>query len=115
MANGRERLSWSRGPPESGQFRSGHARRIVMFLGALFPGSGLLRPPGRRSRLDSSGWIILCAFFLAGARIHWSERLVKGLRAGYWFAEDHQQYLSDCKNPNGYCGLESTGAPVPSA
>ena len=28
----------------------------------------------------------------------------------FWFAEDyHQQYLSDAKNPNGYCGLGGTG------
>jgi peptide-methionine (S)-S-oxide reductase len=28
----------------------------------------------------------------------------------FWLAEDyHQQYLSDAKNPNGYCGLGGTG------
>ena len=25
----------------------------------------------------------------------------------------HQQYLSDAKNPNGYCGLGGTGATCP--
>ncbi|GAA1759759.1 peptide-methionine (S)-S-oxide reductase MsrA [Streptomonospora arabica] len=32
----------------------------------------------------------------------------------FYFAEDyHQQYLSDAKNPNGYCGLGGTGATCP--
>jgi peptide-methionine (S)-S-oxide reductase len=32
----------------------------------------------------------------------------------FYFAEDyHQQYLSDAKNPNGYCGLGSTGVSCP--
>ena len=35
------------------------------------------------------------------------------LRA-FYFAEDyHQQYLSDAKNPNGYCGIGGTGASCP--
>jgi peptide-methionine (S)-S-oxide reductase len=30
--------------------------------------------------------------------------------ADFYFAEEyHQQYLSDTKNPNGYCGLGGTG------
>jgi peptide-methionine (S)-S-oxide reductase len=32
----------------------------------------------------------------------------------FYFAEDyHQQYLSDSKNPNGYCGLGGTGVACP--
>ncbi|MDX6741717.1 peptide-methionine (S)-S-oxide reductase MsrA [Actinocorallia sp. A-T 12471] len=32
----------------------------------------------------------------------------------YYYAEDyHQQYLSDAKNPNGYCGLGGTGLSCP--
>jgi peptide-methionine (S)-S-oxide reductase len=32
----------------------------------------------------------------------------------YYLAEDyHQQYLSDAKNPNGYCGLAGTGVSCP--
>ncbi len=32
----------------------------------------------------------------------------------FYFAEDyHQQYLSDTKNPNGYCGLGGTGVACP--
>lgn len=32
----------------------------------------------------------------------------------FYFAEGyHQQYLSDAKNPNGYCGLGETGATCP--
>ncbi|POM25499.1 Peptide methionine sulfoxide reductase MsrA [Actinomadura rubteroloni] len=32
----------------------------------------------------------------------------------FYFAEDyHQQYLSDAKNPNGYCGLGGTGMSCP--
>jgi peptide-methionine (S)-S-oxide reductase len=32
----------------------------------------------------------------------------------FYFAEDyHQQYLSDAKNPNGYCGLGGTGLSCP--
>lgn len=32
----------------------------------------------------------------------------------FYFAEDyHQQYLSDAKNPNGYCGVAGTGASCP--
>jgi len=32
----------------------------------------------------------------------------------FYFAEDyHQQYLSDNKNPNGYCGLGGTGVSCP--
>ncbi|MFD0774075.1 peptide-methionine (S)-S-oxide reductase MsrA [Streptomonospora algeriensis] len=32
----------------------------------------------------------------------------------FYFAEGyHQQYLSDAKNPNGYCGLGGTGATCP--
>ncbi|MGH3379061.1 MAG: peptide-methionine (S)-S-oxide reductase MsrA [Actinoallomurus sp.] len=32
----------------------------------------------------------------------------------YYFAEDyHQQYLSDSKNPNGYCGVDGTGVVCP--
>ncbi|SBW19305.1 peptide-methionine (S)-S-oxide reductase MsrA [Protofrankia symbiont of Coriaria ruscifolia] len=32
----------------------------------------------------------------------------------FYFAEDyHQQYLSDSKNPNGYCGLGGTGVSCP--
>ncbi|QBI56023.1 peptide-methionine (S)-S-oxide reductase MsrA [Streptomonospora litoralis] len=32
----------------------------------------------------------------------------------FYFAEDyHQQYLSDAKNPNGYCGVGGTGATCP--
>ena len=32
----------------------------------------------------------------------------------FYFAEDyHQQYLSDAKNPNGYCGLGGTGVSCP--
>ncbi|WP_239393768.1 peptide-methionine (S)-S-oxide reductase MsrA [Frankia sp. CiP3] len=32
----------------------------------------------------------------------------------FYFAEDyHQQYLSDSKNPNGYCGLGGTGLSCP--
>ncbi|MGW5876349.1 peptide-methionine (S)-S-oxide reductase MsrA [Nocardiopsis terrae] len=35
------------------------------------------------------------------------------LRA-FYFAEDyHQQYLSDAKNPGGYCGIGGTGASCP--
>jgi peptide-methionine (S)-S-oxide reductase len=31
----------------------------------------------------------------------------------FYYAEDyHQQYLSDNKNPNGYCGLGGTGLPL---
>jgi peptide-methionine (S)-S-oxide reductase len=33
---------------------------------------------------------------------------------GFYYAEDyHQQYLSDSKNPNGYCGIGSTGVVCP--
>lgn len=32
----------------------------------------------------------------------------------FYFAEDyHQQYLSDAKNPNGYCGIGGTGVSCP--
>ena len=32
----------------------------------------------------------------------------------FYYAEDyHQQYLSDAKNPNGYCGLGGTGVSCP--
>jgi peptide-methionine (S)-S-oxide reductase len=32
----------------------------------------------------------------------------------FYFAEDyHQQYLSDAKNPNGYCGVDGTGVVCP--
>ena len=32
----------------------------------------------------------------------------------FWYAEDyHQQYLSETKNPNGYCGLGGTGVSCP--
>ena len=32
----------------------------------------------------------------------------------FYYAEDyHQQYLSDAKNPHGYCGLNGTGVPCP--
>ncbi|MFB4313693.1 peptide-methionine (S)-S-oxide reductase MsrA [Actinomadura sp. 21ATH] len=32
----------------------------------------------------------------------------------FYFAEDyHQQYLSDNKNPNGYCGIDGTGLSCP--
>ena len=32
----------------------------------------------------------------------------------FWYAEDyHQQYLSDAKNPHGYCGIEGTGVSCP--
>ena len=32
----------------------------------------------------------------------------------FYYAEDyHQQYLSDAKNPNGYCGLAGTGVSCP--
>ncbi len=32
----------------------------------------------------------------------------------FYFAEDyHQQYLSDAKNPNGYCGIDGTGVSCP--
>jgi peptide-methionine (S)-S-oxide reductase len=32
----------------------------------------------------------------------------------FYFAEDyHQQYLSDTKNPNGYCGIGGTGVSCP--
>ena len=32
----------------------------------------------------------------------------------FWYAEDyHQQYLSDAKNPNGYCGIGGTGVSCP--
>ncbi|MBE1531644.1 peptide-methionine (S)-S-oxide reductase MsrA [Actinomadura algeriensis] len=32
----------------------------------------------------------------------------------FYFAEDyHQQYLSDSKNPNGYCGIAGTGLSCP--
>jgi peptide-methionine (S)-S-oxide reductase len=34
------------------------------------------------------------------------------LRAFYYAEDYHQQYLSDAKNPNGYCGLGGTGVPV---
>ncbi|NDL59838.1 peptide-methionine (S)-S-oxide reductase MsrA [Phytoactinopolyspora mesophila] len=34
--------------------------------------------------------------------------------AEFYYAEDyHQQYLSDAKNPNGYCGLSGTGVSCP--
>src|SRR6266496_6682244 len=34
--------------------------------------------------------------------------------AEFYYAEDyHQQYLSDAKNPNGYCGLAGTGVSCP--
>jgi peptide-methionine (S)-S-oxide reductase len=34
--------------------------------------------------------------------------------AEFYFAEDyHQQYLSDAKNPNGYCGAGGTGVSCP--
>ena len=32
----------------------------------------------------------------------------------FWYAEDyHQQYLSDAKHPNGYCGISGTGVSCP--
>jgi peptide-methionine (S)-S-oxide reductase len=31
----------------------------------------------------------------------------------YYAEEYHQQYLSDTKNPNGYCGLDGTGVSCP--
>jgi len=32
----------------------------------------------------------------------------------FYYAEDyHQQYLSDAKNPNGYCGTGGTGVACP--
>ncbi|MGH3988771.1 MAG: peptide-methionine (S)-S-oxide reductase, partial [Pseudonocardiaceae bacterium] len=32
----------------------------------------------------------------------------------FYYAEDyHQQYLSDAKNPNGYCGIGGTGVSCP--
>lgn len=32
----------------------------------------------------------------------------------FWYAEDyHQQYLSEAKNPNGYCGVGGTGVSCP--
>ncbi|HEY6424988.1 MAG TPA: peptide-methionine (S)-S-oxide reductase, partial [Pseudonocardiaceae bacterium] len=32
----------------------------------------------------------------------------------FYYAEDyHQQYLSDAKNPNGYCGIGGTGVACP--
>src|SRR5918997_178152 len=32
----------------------------------------------------------------------------------FYYAEDyHQQYLSDAKNPNGYCGIGGTGVTCP--
>lgn len=32
----------------------------------------------------------------------------------FWYAEEyHQQYLSDAKNPNGYCGAGGTGVSCP--
>jgi peptide-methionine (S)-S-oxide reductase len=35
-------------------------------------------------------------------------------RGAFYFAEDyHQQYLSDAKNPNGYCGAGGTGVACP--
>ena len=34
--------------------------------------------------------------------------------ADLWYAEEyHQQYLSDAKNPNGYCGIGGTGVSCP--
>ncbi|MEC3981430.1 peptide-methionine (S)-S-oxide reductase MsrA [Amycolatopsis sp. H20-H5] len=38
---------------------------------------------------------------------------VAPLDAFYYAEEDHQQYLSDAKNPNGYCGLGGTGVSCP--
>jgi peptide-methionine (S)-S-oxide reductase len=35
------------------------------------------------------------------------------LRAYYYAEEYHQQYLSDAKNPNGYCGIAGTGVSCP--
>ncbi|MCP2260551.1 peptide-methionine (S)-S-oxide reductase [Streptoalloteichus tenebrarius] len=35
------------------------------------------------------------------------------LRAFYYAEDYHQQYLSDAKNPNGYCGLGGTGVSCP--
>ena len=42
------------------------------------------------------------------------EEMVEGLPASWGYAEDyHQQYLSDAKNPHGYCGIEGTGVSCP--
>lgn len=38
---------------------------------------------------------------------------IKPLEAFYYAENYHQQYLSDAKNPNGYCGLDSTGVSCP--
>ncbi len=35
------------------------------------------------------------------------------LRDFYYAEDDHQQYLSDAKNPNGYCGIGGTGVACP--
>jgi peptide-methionine (S)-S-oxide reductase len=35
------------------------------------------------------------------------------LRSFYYAEDYHQQYLSDAKNPNGYCGLGGTGVTCP--
>jgi len=37
-----------------------------------------------------------------------------GALTDFYYAEDyHQQYLSDAKNPHGYCGLKGTGVSCP--
>ncbi|MGP4018550.1 peptide-methionine (S)-S-oxide reductase MsrA [Saccharopolyspora sp. 5N708] len=38
---------------------------------------------------------------------------VAPLRDFYYAETYHQQYLSDAKNPNGYCGLDGTGVSCP--
>jgi len=38
---------------------------------------------------------------------------IKPLESFYYAEDLHQQYLSDAKNPNGYCGLGSTGVSCP--
>ncbi|WP_157552776.1 peptide-methionine (S)-S-oxide reductase MsrA [Jiangella gansuensis] len=38
---------------------------------------------------------------------------IEPLRQFYYAEDYHQQYLSDAKNPNGYCGLAGTGVSCP--
>jgi peptide methionine sulfoxide reductase MsrA len=45
---------------------------------------------------------------VGAARADECRRAATTLRQGY-----HQQYLSDAKNPNGYCGVGGTGVSCP--
>jgi peptide-methionine (S)-S-oxide reductase len=80
-------------------------------VGTQYRSAVFVRTPEQRAAAEQSR----AAYQARLAAVRYGPITTEIADAGeFYFAEDyHQQYLSDAKNPNGYCGLGGTGVSCP--